>query len=116
MTRRRRAIEQRAGGRQTVQQPAGRKVAQHRAHAAAVVVVVMRDDQAGQFPDPRCAQERDDDALARIAVGECRTGVVQQGMIRGTDQHGGALPDVDRLGAEMPGGNRIPQRKQQRKP
>jgi hypothetical protein len=86
-----------------MQQPASGNIAQHGLQPTRVVVVVMRNDHAGQRPHPDGSQIRHDDALAGVAVGKRRASIVEQRVAGGANQDGGALADVDHISLESIG-------------
>ncbi|MDT4849593.1 hypothetical protein FQZ97_837190 [compost metagenome] len=74
---------------------------QHRAGAADVVRVGVREDQHVQLPDAARLQKGRDHPLARIAAAVvARTGVEQQGLAGRLHQDGAALPHIQ--GAHAP--------------
>ena len=86
--------------------------AHDRDRAAGMIGVVVRDDQRVETREALAAQERDDDAAARVGVGAVRRArVVEHDVVLRPHQRGEPLSDVEERDPGRPGvGHRRPQR------
>jgi len=76
--------------------PAHRDGLQHRCGAPGVIIVIVAYDQSVKFPDANRSQIGHDNARAAVSVRtERRSGVVEQRVARGADDHGHAVSHVE---------------------
>ena len=87
---------------QRCRDPIYRHCLQHRQQPAAMVDVVMTDDDAVQARDPRGTQERHHDPAAAVSIaGIGWPGVIEQRMIGGANHRGQPLADVQHIDPDL---------------